>query len=80
MRRHDLDVLSLVAGLVFLGVALVCLAAAITDQHVRGPIVAPAVLISLGAAGIAASVRRVRASGGQHEQPDRADDVVVESP
>ncbi len=78
MRRHDLDVLSLVAGLVFLGVALLCLSAGITDAQIRGQLIAPAVLISLGAGGIAASVRRVRSSGERQGEPSLAEPGIEE--
>ncbi|MFC6237310.1 hypothetical protein [Longivirga aurantiaca] len=57
MRRHDLDWVSLIAGAVFTGLALVYLITGITDATVDGRFVWPVVLVALGAAGVASAIR-----------------------
>lgn len=56
MRRHDLDWVSLIAGLVFAALAVTYVVASLTDATINGRFVWPGVLIALGAAGIAAAV------------------------
>ncbi|NHC15460.1 hypothetical protein [Motilibacter deserti] len=57
MRRHELDLAVLVAGVVFLAVGLTYAAASLTDEEVRANVVVPSVVVGLGIAGIAAAVR-----------------------
>ena len=57
MRRHDLDWVSLIAGAVLTGIALVYLVTGIADVTVDGRFVWPVVLVALGAAGVASAVR-----------------------
>ena len=59
MKRHELDVFSLVSGLVFAAVAVVYLVAAATDSEVEGRWVIPLALIALGVGG-AGRIRRPR--------------------
>ena len=61
MRRHELDLTSLIAGLVLIGVAAAYLVAAATGRRVDGAWVLPFGLIGLGLAGLAGSLRRARA-------------------
>lgn len=56
MRRHDLDWVSLIAGLVFLGFAVIYAVAALTDLSIDGRLVWPIVFVALGAAGVATAV------------------------
>jgi len=56
VRRHDLDWISLIAGIVFTGLALVYLAVGVTDVNLDQRFVWPLVLVALGAAGIATAV------------------------
>ncbi|MDA8435174.1 MAG: hypothetical protein M0Z98_04240 [Actinomycetales bacterium] len=56
MRRHDLDWVSLIAGLVFLAFATVYGLAALTDVSIDGRFVWPVVFVALGAAGVATAV------------------------
>ena len=56
MRRHDLDWVSLIAGLVFLVFAVVYTIASLTDVSIDGRFVWPIILVALGAAGIATAV------------------------
>ncbi|MCU0264521.1 MAG: hypothetical protein MUC45_00160 [Actinomycetia bacterium] len=60
MQRHDLDLTSLVAGLVFVAIAVAYLVGALTDVRVDGAWVLPLGLIGLGVAGLAGSVARAR--------------------
>lgn len=60
MRRHELDVLSLVAGLVFLVVAVSHLVGQVSDVAIEGRWVAPALLVGLGVAGLAGALRGSR--------------------
>lgn len=57
MRRHDLDWISLIAGIVFTGIALVYLIAGLADTTLDGRFVWPVVLVALGAGGVATAVR-----------------------
>ncbi|MFN8133658.1 MAG: hypothetical protein U0R70_19115 [Solirubrobacteraceae bacterium] len=50
MRRHDLDWVSLIAGLVFTVLALGYLLVAVTDLSIDGRFVWPVVLVALGGA------------------------------
>ncbi len=67
MKRHELDVFSLVSGLVFGAVAVVYLVAASTDSEVEGRWVIPLALIGLGMAGLVGSVVRARRNGRAYE-------------
>jgi hypothetical protein len=57
VRRHDLDLTSLVAGLVFVALAAVYLVGSLTDVHIGWRWVVPLLLIGLGVAGLAGSLR-----------------------
>ena len=57
MRRHQTDFVSLVAGVLFLGVAVTYLVAASADYDVDLRWFGPALLIGLGLAGLAGSIR-----------------------
>jgi hypothetical protein len=56
VRRHDLDWVSLIAGLVFLAFAVAYAVAALTDVSIDGRFVWPVVFVALGAAGVATAV------------------------
>jgi len=60
VRRHDLDWVSLIAGLVFLAFAVVYTIASLTDASFDGRFVWPIVLVALGAAGVATAVTATR--------------------
>ena len=53
MRRHELDLFSLIAGLAFVGVAVGHLLDVATDLDFDARWVAPIVLVTLGVAGLA---------------------------
>ncbi|WP_031062900.1 hypothetical protein [Streptomyces sp. NRRL WC-3742] len=56
MRKHQLDVFSLIAGALFTVISLVYLVAALNDQSVNGRVVIPVAFIVLGAGGLAGAV------------------------
>lgn len=57
MRRHEVDLFSLVTGLVFTVIACVYLTAAASDRHVGGSWVLPVVLVTVGIASLAGLLR-----------------------
>ncbi|MFJ6214423.1 hypothetical protein ACIQGZ_13975 [Streptomyces sp. NPDC092296] len=59
MKRHEVDVFSLIAGLTFSAIAVVYLIASLNNRSVNGHIVIPVALISLGTAGLAGAVARM---------------------
>lgn len=67
MRRHDLDLVSLIAGVLFGMIALVHLVGAATDEAVDPRWVAPVLLVGLGVAGLAGALRGAR--DDRPEQP-----------
>lgn len=62
MRRHDLDLVSLITGGVFALVAVAYLVGAVTGDSVDPLWLAPALLIGLGVAGLAGALRSSRPS------------------
>jgi len=69
VRRHDLDLFSLVAGLVFLAVAVGHLLDVASGLDVDGHYVAPVALVTIGIASLAAVLR----SGGRAAEADALD-------
>jgi uncharacterized integral membrane protein len=71
VRRHDLDWVSLIAGAVFLLLAIGYAVGGVTDLELDGRVVWPIVLVALGAGGIAAAVsanaREERAFAAQED-------------
>jgi hypothetical protein len=57
MPRHDLDPVSLMAGLLFLDLAAVFLLIDLTSLAIDGRWIGPIVLISVGAAGLLSTLR-----------------------
>ena len=57
MRRHEIDVVSLAAGLLFLGVAGVHLVAGATDTDLNLRWMVPLLLVLLGVVGMLGAVR-----------------------
>lgn len=57
MKRHDLDLVSLISGAVFVLVAVVHLLNAAADGGMDLAWLAPAVLVGLGLAGLAGALR-----------------------
>jgi uncharacterized integral membrane protein len=57
VRRHDLDWVSLIAGAVFTGLALIYIVTGVADVTLDGRFVWPVVLVALGAAGVATAVK-----------------------
>ena len=71
MRRHELDLFSLIAGLAFVGVAVGHLLDVATDLDFDGRWVAPIVLVTLGVAGLAG----VLGSRGETVPAEQGDDA-----
>ena len=64
MRRHDLDWVSLAAGLVFLAIAAAYLLQVSLDLTIAAGWVLPIILIGLGVAGLAVALTRTGRRGG----------------
>ncbi len=75
MKRHQMDPVSLVAGLVFAAVAGVYLIATQTDTNVDGRWVLPLALIGLGVGGVLGAVNSAaRQRISRVDEPTVADD------
>ena len=72
MSRHDPDLTSLIAGLVFLAIGVSYLLDATDVIEVQVRWIVPLALIGLGAAGLAGSVLRNRQEGRPPRPPDDA--------
>lgn len=70
MRRHELDLVSLVAGLLFTGTAAAFLVGELTDVRVDPRWVVPVVLVGLGLAGLAGVVLGRSRGGDAREDSD----------
>ena len=70
MRRHDLDLVSLITGVVFALVAVTHLVAATTGDSLDPLWLAPVLLIGLGVAGLAGALRGM----GSGDEPTTADE------
>ena len=57
MRRHELDIASLVGGLVFAGIAVAYLIGAATSVRIDAGWVLPIGLVGLGVAGLGGTLR-----------------------
>jgi uncharacterized integral membrane protein len=76
VRRHDLDWVSLIAGLVFLAFAAIYTVASLTDVSIDGRFVWPIVLVALGAAGVATAVTATqREEKAYAELSNKADEI-----
>lgn len=60
MRRHELDLVSVITGALFLVVAVATLVGASTDERVDVGWLVPLVLVGLGIAGLAGVLRGPR--------------------
>ena len=63
MRRHEIDLFSLVTGIAFVGVATLYLLDSAGVLSVDGRLVIPLMLIALGVAGLAGALYRVARDG-----------------
>ncbi|MEU1289062.1 hypothetical protein [Kitasatospora sp. NPDC005856] len=63
MRKHRIDLFSLIAGALFTVIAVLYLVAALNDQSVNGRIVIPVAFIVLGVGGLAGAVAAVARRG-----------------
>ena len=62
MRRHPLDVFSLLSGLLVLGFAIAYLVGAATEYRLDARLAVPLLLVGLGAAGLAGALVAQRRS------------------
>ncbi len=62
MRKHPLDLFSLLAGLLMTGFAIAYLVGAYTDVRMDARLVLPLVLVGLGLAGLAGAMSAQRRS------------------
>ena len=62
MRKHPLDLVSLIAGLLFTGLAVAYIVGAYADVRLDPRLVLPLVLVGLGVAGLGGSVLAQRRS------------------
>lgn len=75
MKQHDPDYFSLAAGLLFTVLGVVLAVSAATNWQLDGRWIGPAILIALGAGGVAASLaansrqRRAEAVTAQQDWP-----------
>ena len=60
MRRHELDLVSLIAGVVFAVIAVTYLVDAASEESLELAWLAPVLLVGIGIAGLASAVRGVR--------------------
>jgi hypothetical protein len=65
VKRHQLDLFSLIAGLAFVAIAVLYLLDAAGQLSVNGRLVIPLLLVALGVAGLAGAVYRM--ARGQRE-------------
>ena len=75
MRRHELDIASLVGGLVFAGIAVAYLIGAATSVRIDAGWVLPIGLVGLGVAGLGGTLR---AGLRGNERPAADDDAEAE--
>jgi hypothetical protein len=76
MRKHELDLTSLVAGLVFVAIAVAYIVGEYSDVVVNAGWVLPLGLIGLGLAGLAGTLRRgLRDTRPAVEPGTRPDDL-----
>ena len=75
MRRHEIDAVSVFAGLLFLVVAGVHIVARATDTDLNLRWMVPAVLVVLGALGLLSAVRSPRPERVVAGSPDEVDEV-----
>jgi hypothetical protein len=64
MKRHDLDLVSLIAGAVFVVIAVTHLVGAATDVRPDLGWMVPVLLVGLGVAGLAGALRGARTGDG----------------
>jgi hypothetical protein len=73
MRRHDLDLTSLLVGMVFLGVAAVYIVGQATGAQLDASWLGPLILVSLGLAGFVGGVARSWRRSSDCDEPSGQD-------
>jgi hypothetical protein len=79
VRRHDLDLVSLITGALFLLVATTHLLAAGTEDHPGLGWLVPVVLVGLGVAGLAGALRSSWPPGRESATPATSEAPVDEA-
>jgi hypothetical protein len=74
VRRHETDVVSLVAGLLFVIVAVVHIAAGSTDTELNLRWLVPATLVLLGVLGLLSAIRSPRRRAGEESDLTSTED------
>ena len=74
MRRHDLDLFSLITGVLFVGLAAWHLVDTATDVDLEGGFVVPVLLVALGVVGLAGVLR---SGGPRTDDTEPANDDVA---
>jgi hypothetical protein len=69
VKRHQLDLFSLIAGLTFVTIAVLYLLDASGQLSVNGRLVIPLLLIALGVGGLAAAIQRLARGQRAAEAP-----------
>jgi hypothetical protein len=77
VRRHEIDVASLVSGLLFLIVASVHISARATGTDLNLRWLLPATLVLLGALGLLSALRPSRGTASEPAEPPERVDVPV---
>ncbi len=79
MRKHSFDLVSCIAGLLFVGFAIAYIVGAYTDIRIDPRLALPLVLVGLGIAGLAASLlaqQRSDKAVGSAPADDAVTDIV----
>lgn len=79
MKRHQLDLFSLIAGLAFVAIAVLYLLDAAGQLSVNGRLVIPLLLVALGVAGLAGAIYRM-ARGQRESLPEQSAPTPVSWP
>jgi hypothetical protein len=69
VRRHEPDLVALVAGLLFLGISAAYLVGELTDLRLDPRWVGPLALLAAGTAGLLASLSRLGREAGARGRP-----------
>lgn len=76
MRRHELDLFSLVAGILFVAIATAhIIDASYTDTHLTGRWVVPALLVVLGGASLLGLLRGRGGEAGEQARGEAHDEA-----
>lgn len=66
MSRHDIDLLSFLCGVIFVGLGLTYIITATLGVRIHAVWALPGLLVALGAAGLVGTTRRTRRRGDDY--------------